>query len=92
MDTPQKGDLVLATKYSDGDTGDHFCVGYYDREFHDRHIVLDHAGVPFRASGFRRVAKVSEERAQWLVKNLKNIEQSSHSVWFFFNCPLSTFQ
>lgn len=63
---PKVGDYVVATKYADGDPGDHFCVGYYqgwyDHFGQPRHLVVDGSGKSFRANGFRRVAKVSSER------------------------------
>jgi hypothetical protein len=42
-----KGDYVLATKWSDADPGDHWCVGFYDElKWGDRHIVLDNDDKP----------------------------------------------
>jgi hypothetical protein len=86
----QKGDYVLATKYHDGDPGDHFCIGLYDHEMpYDppRHHIVDSAGNPFRGNGFRRVARVTKEKGEWFVRNLKWIAQGTHSVWFWYYAP-----
>lgn len=82
-----RGDYVLATKYRDGDPGDHFAVGFYDRAIGDdldrRHVVTDSAGVPFRANGFRRVERISEERGRWLIERFGEIERAGRSVWWW---------
>lgn len=57
---PKPGDLVLATKYSDGDPQDHWVVGFYDCECLGRHLVMDHNGNQMRANGFRRVGALHE--------------------------------
>lgn len=88
-----KGDYVLATKYRDGDPQDHWCVGYfketYDHFGQQRHIIVDKEGAPFRANGFRRAKKISTERGNWIVKNMKKIEMSSFSVWHYARCKMS---
>lgn len=89
----KKGDYVLATKYRDGDPGDQFCVGFYDGFYMNgdstRHLVLDGEGKQFRRNGFRRVAKISRDRGEWIVKNLALIErmQDRYSVWHWFRAP-----
>jgi hypothetical protein len=82
---PSIGDYVLATKYGDGDPGDHFAVGYYAGRtpLNDRHLVVHGEGIPFRANGFRRVKKISAGRGSWLVEHFPEIERSSHSVWWW---------
>ncbi len=73
----KKGDYVLATKYSDGDPGDHWCVGFYDElKWGDRHIVLDNAGKPFRLNGFRRAQIIGDAEGQWLIEHIADIEQT----------------
>lgn len=80
----EKGDYVLATKYGDGNPGDHFCVGFFSHMLaEDRFIVVDDKGVPFRANGFRRVEKISAECGAFIVNNLRTIEYSGRSVWGF---------
>lgn len=69
-----KGDYVLATKYSDGDPGDHFVIGFYDGKDGDRHHVVDSRGQRFRANGFRRCEKISGEVGAWLLARLDEIE------------------
>ena len=83
------GDYVLASKYEDGDPGDHFAVGFYSHSDTSRgasdlrHVVADGEGKPFRANGFRRVEKISRERGEWLVSRLSEIELGSKSVWWW---------
>lgn len=89
----KKGDYVLATKYSDGDPGDHFVVGFYDsilpKVGGDRHMVVDSEGKQFRGNGFRRVAKISARRGEWIIRHLKLIEDARDrfSVWHWFRAP-----
>ena len=88
-----KGDYVLATKYRDGDPGDHFCVGFYDRTYEhggtDRHLVVDTSGNQFRANGFRRIARIGPRRGSWIVRHLKHITrmQDRFSVWHWYHAP-----
>jgi hypothetical protein len=87
------GDYVLASKYSDGDPQDHWCVGFYKEAYlhcgtDQRHIVVDNAGNPFRANGFRRVKKISKERGAWMLQHAKEIETSGMSVWHFARCSM----
>lgn len=85
MDGIKKGDYVLATKYSDGDPGDWWAVGFYDGPLHgDRHKVVDSEGKSLRHSGFRRVGKITPEFGEWLLKNAQGLEQSppgSVNLW-----------
>ncbi len=81
----QKGDYVVATKYHDGDPGDHFVVGWYDEPLiytdEVRHQVVNHVGEQYRGNGFRRAQKISEARGRWLVERMHEIEISGRSVW-----------
>jgi hypothetical protein len=78
----KRGDYVLATKWSDGYPRDHFAVGFFLGILrNERYIVVDSGGVPFRAGGFRRVAKISPECGAWIVSHSKEIEQGSRSLW-----------
>lgn len=67
-----KGDYVLATKYSDGDPGDQYCVGWYDGSYDHfgttRHLVNDGDGKPFRANGFRRCEPITDAEGRWLIE------------------------
>lgn len=70
----QKGDYVLATKYSDGDPGDGYAVGFYDRLLDKvggvtRHLVIDGEGKQFRGNGFRRVEPISGAEGRWLIQH-----------------------
>lgn len=91
----KKGDYVVATKYADGDPGDHFCIGFYDGKYEHfgmvRHRVVDSEGKQFRANGFRRVAKVGAKRGTWMVQNTAMIEaeRDRFSVWHWYRAPWS---
>ena len=81
---------MLATKYSDGDPGDHFAIGYYNGSYDHhgqvRHLVVDSEGKSFRANGFRRVATIGTNRGNWMVQNLHHIEamRDRFSVWHWY--------
>lgn len=77
------GDYVLATKYSDGDPGDPWGVGYYDGFRNGRHYVLDGYGVQIRAGGFRRVGKISPEIGEWLLMNAHSLENTTPAPAIF---------
>lgn len=90
----ENGDYVLASKYFDGDPQDHWCVGFYKESymhcgFELRHIVVNGDGLSFRHNGFRRVARISAKRGDWMVRNFGSIELSSRSVWHFARCKMS---
>lgn len=90
MTALKPGDYVVATKYADGDPGDAFCVGFYSSTWSEgRHLVIDVDGKMFRASGFRRVARVSTERGRWMVEHLALIEKlkDRFSVWHWYRAP-----
>jgi hypothetical protein len=68
-----KGDYVLATKYDDGDPGDGYAVGFYDRQLDKvggstRHLVVDGDGKQFRGNGFRRVEPITDAEGRWLIE------------------------
>lgn len=90
---PKAGYYVVATKYADGDPGDHFCIGFYQGNFdhfgQTRHIVVDSAGKSFRANGFRRVARIGSRRGTWMVEHFFHIEtmKDRFSVWHWVNAP-----
>jgi hypothetical protein len=67
---PQIGDYVLATKYSDGDPGDAWALGFYDgvRDEQGRHYVKDASGKQIRGNGFRRVARIRGDVGRWLLE------------------------
>lgn len=79
----KKGDYVLATKYSDGDPGDPFCVGFFDSTYdhfgESRHLVVDNEGKQFRFNGFRRVEKISDAEGHYLVAHMSEI--SARPMW-----------
>lgn len=86
-----EGDYVLATKYTDGDPQDHWCVGFYagiTAPHYDppRFDVVDGDGKQFRGNGFRRVEKIAPERGAWMLQHARDIELSGLSVWHFATC------
>lgn len=64
-----EGDYVLATKYSDGDFGDQWCVGAYSHAESGRHYVIDDNGKQFRMNGFRYARKISHFVGVFICKN-----------------------
>jgi hypothetical protein len=74
---------VLATKYSDGDPRDHFCVGFIESYLpNGRYIVVDNYGESYRASGFRRAEKITKEEGDALVAIFNDIsDQHGPSLW-----------
>jgi hypothetical protein len=71
------GDYVLATKFSDGDPGDPWAVGFYaGLQFGDRHRVNDGEGRSIRPNGYRSVGRVTPEVGVWLLKNAAVLEAS----------------
>jgi hypothetical protein len=81
----QVGDYVLATKFSDGDPQDQWCVGFYagvlEGYAQPRHHIVDGEGKPFRGNGFRRAKRISHELGQCLLARASEIGQSGRSVW-----------
>jgi hypothetical protein len=73
----QKGDYVLATKWSDADPGDHWCVGHYDElKYGDRHMVVDNDGKQFRANGFRHVYPITDAEGRWMIEHIPEIDKT----------------
>ena len=91
----KKGDYVLATKYSDGDPCDHFCVGFFDGMLKDnygneteRYIVIDSDGARFRHSGFRRCERISKDVGDTLVSASPFIgDRRGYSLWYWRHHP-----
>jgi hypothetical protein len=80
----EKGDYVVATKYSDGDPRDHFVVGFFrDMTWHRRYNIIDDNGKLFRSNGFRKAKKISKRVGIKLMDEMKTIESSNNSVWTF---------
>lgn len=85
---PAIGDYVLATKYSDGDPGDPWALGFYageldmgnDREqikVAPRYLVNNSSGQSIRPNGYRRVARIRKDVGAWLLNvAAKQLEQS----------------
>lgn len=77
----EAGDYVIATKYADGDPGDHFAVGWLkeidDRYGQRRYIVVDGDGKSFRANGFRRCETITPECGAWLIQRFPEMRPMS---------------
>jgi hypothetical protein len=75
---PKFGSYVLATKYNDGDPGDHYAVGYLnsplDHFGQKRYIVVDNNGKPFRANGFRRCEEITDSEGRWLIEHFHDFK------------------
>lgn len=85
---PCKGDYVLATKWGDGDPNDQWCVGFFDREDDGRFYVVDNAGNQFRATGFRRVKKISQRRGEFILRNKEQVISHNRSLWWWARCSM----
>lgn len=72
------GDYVLATKYQDGDPGDGYAVGFYDRCYdhfgQTRHMVVDNEGKQFRGNGFRRCEPINDAEGRWLIEHFPEFQ------------------
>jgi len=80
----KKGDYVVATKYIDGDSKDHFVVGFFkDMTWHNRYNIIDDTGVLYRGNGFRKAKLISKEIGDKLVSCIDLIQNSNKSVWYF---------
>ena len=80
---PKIGDYVLATKYSDGDPGDAWALGFLTRaepegQISRRFYVADSAGNNIRGNGYRRVVgPIRKDVGRWLLNvAAKQLEQS----------------
>jgi hypothetical protein len=88
---PDVGHYVLATKYSDGDPGDAWALGFYagtDKgPGEPRHIVLDAAGQCIRPNGFRRVGRIHTKVGTWLLANAQLLEfaPSKINLWGMYD-------
>ena len=73
-----KGDYVLATKYSDGDPGDQYAVGYFHSMLPklggDRYMVTDNSGKPFRMNGFRRAERITDAEGRWMIERFPQFQ------------------
>ena len=78
------GDYVLATKYSDGDPGDSYCIGFYDGTLEKigetRHMVVNGLGKQFRNNGHRRCEPITDAEGRWLVEHFADFKPFEHGV------------
>jgi hypothetical protein len=86
----KNGDYVLATKYSDGDPHDQWCIGIYEEQIGDRHWVIDIYGNQFRHNGFRRVKKITKERGEFILRHMNIIEYTDRSLWWWVRCSMDS--
>lgn len=87
---PQIGDYVLATKWSDGDPGDPWAVGFYAGTttilgYSPRHMVYDSAGKNILPNGYRHVARIRKDVGTWLIsvaaKQLEASPPGTVNLW-----------
>jgi len=74
VDVPERGDYVLATKWSDGNPGDPWGVGFYDGEGDGRLFVVDSNRKQIRLNGYRAAARIPKKLGQWLLENAAALE------------------
>lgn len=71
----EAGDYVFATKYSDGDPGDGWAIGFFDgmlpKVTGDRYMVIDNNGKQFRGNGFRRAEVIPRDIGESLIKAMR---------------------
>ena len=88
------GDYVLATKYSDGDPQDQWCVGFYKgvlpKSTNERHEIVDGDGNLLRGNGFRRVKKISRRRGEFILSKRDQIASGDKSLWWWVRQPLDS--
>ena len=76
----EKGDYVLAHKWSDADPGDHWCVGFYQYSMPhgggERHMIFDGDGKPFRGNGFSHVVPITEAHGRWMIEHIPAIDKT----------------
>lgn len=77
----KKGDYVLATKWQDGHSQDHWFVGLFVEKEGDRFIVSDIEGNCARASGFRRCQKIHPAVGKYLVDNSQKLSAIRLNLW-----------
>lgn len=88
-----EGDYVLAMKWYDGDPKDPWTVGVVSAievtPAGRRFIVTDADGKSFRASGYRRVERISPARGKWLLENSETIEAGSYGLAHWLRARMS---
>ena len=84
MSDLKEGDYVLATKWSDGDSRDHWCCGFYQGmtgHENQRYDIADSDGNLFRNNGFRRCEKIHPAIGKYLVDNSHHISAIKILLW-----------
>lgn len=76
---PKKGDYVLATKYSDGDPGDPWAVGFYGGMTGEIVVVRGNDGRPVGLH-YRHVGRITPEIGNWLMANAKLLEDAPSKI------------
>lgn len=88
------GDYVLASKYTDGDPRDQWCLGFYagltnaQKYNPPRYDVKNVNGEQYRGNGFRRVEKISRRRSAFILQNKSEIESGNKSIWYWKRCKI----
>ena len=72
---PSRGDYVFATKYHDGDPGDPWAVGFYDKQEDERHFVIRADGSPI--GRYRCVRRIRPDVGRWLIEVAAKVLEAS---------------
>lgn len=76
----EKGNYVLATKYSDGSGGDHWAVGLFSESDEDRYYLVDNEGNQLRRNGFRRCERINSDEGEYLL-SLGDTDYMEIQMW-----------
>lgn len=90
---PNVGDYVLATKWGDGDPKDEWAVGFFVGMLRDdRYLISDADGKLFRANGFRRAERISENIGTIILNQARDIEQGDVGIWELVSSIRSSYE
>ena len=85
MSELKTGDYVLASRYGDGDVGDHWAVGFFrgmTRHDPPRYDVEHLDGTLLRGNGFRKAERIPPELGSRLLDHSKRGEiMGDESIW-----------
>ncbi|MFA2975114.1 hypothetical protein [Acinetobacter pittii] len=86
-----KGDYVLATKWHDGHSQDHWFVGFFVEKEGDRYIVADSEGKSARGGGFRCCKKIHPAVGKYLIDNSHTISSIKLNLWEYIESDIHAF-
>ena len=82
------GDYVLATRWSDGDSQDPWCVGFYAGVSETGSHVVSYGDGLSRT--FRKVKKISKARGDFIIKNKPAIERMNKSLLWWSSVSMKS--